>query len=108
MFTMLNKHCTISKDVSLMVKIFTFIDDINKKPEIIAPLTNVIFCIILDKSKKKSNKVVKLKTNTKVILILRMLHYCLLHLFYTGQSPYWTVTSSTATLPCPLLALMKI
>lgn len=42
---------------------------ISIKPEIIAPLNNVIFSIILDKSKTKSNKVVKLKTNTKVILI---------------------------------------
>lgn len=51
MFIMLNKYCIILKVVLLMVKIFIFIDDINKKFEIIVLLINVIFCIIFDKIK---------------------------------------------------------
>lgn len=53
--------------------------------------------------------IIKLRSKlTKVILIIRMLHYCPLHLLYTGQLPYWTVTSSIATSPCSVLAWIKI
>lgn len=53
--------------------------------------------------------IIKLRSKlTKVILIIRMLHYFPPHLLWTGQLPYWTVTSSIATSPSSVLALIKI
>lgn len=57
------------------------------------------------KEKKNTQQITqkKKKTNLKVVTIKGMKHYCPPHLLYTGQSPYWTVTSSIAISPSSLL-----